>query len=85
MAMFFHAHPERILWSERMVDGVLLSPREFECLERSSQGKSAWEIGRILGISPRTVGFHRDNARAKLGVRTIGQAIVRLANSKPRE
>ncbi|MCP3380280.1 LuxR family transcriptional regulator [Bradyrhizobium sp. CCGUVB4N] len=84
MAMFFHAHAGRMLRSERMVDGVLLSPREFECLEWYSLGKSAWEIGNILGISPRTVGFHRDNARAKLGVRTIHQAVVRLAESKSR-
>ncbi|MFK5073526.1 helix-turn-helix domain-containing protein, partial [Klebsiella pneumoniae] len=34
-----------------------LSPREFECLEWSSRGKSAWEIGSILGISRRTAAF----------------------------
>ncbi|WP_354171890.1 MULTISPECIES: LuxR family transcriptional regulator [unclassified Bradyrhizobium] len=84
IAMFFHAHAGRMLGSDRVVDGVLLSPRELECLEWSSRGKSAWEIGNILGISPRTVGYHRDNARAKLGVRTIHQAVVRLIESKSR-
>jgi|SRR5579859_59141 len=82
MAMYFHAHVRRKLAGERKIDGILLSPREFECLEWSSRGKSAWEIGSILGISRRTVAFHLDNARAKLGVRTIRQAVVRLAESK---
>ncbi|WP_258763314.1 helix-turn-helix domain-containing protein [Bradyrhizobium arachidis] len=49
---------------DRVVDRMLLSPRELEFLERSAHGKSAWEIGNIFGISPRTVGFHLDNARA---------------------
>ncbi|WP_035994165.1 LuxR family transcriptional regulator [Bradyrhizobium sp. WSM1253] len=82
IAMFFHAHAGRMLGSDHVVDGVLLSPRELECLEWSSRGKSAWEIGNILGISRRTAAFHLDNARAKLGVRTLRQAVVRLAESK---
>ncbi|WP_407181427.1 helix-turn-helix transcriptional regulator [Bradyrhizobium sp. STM 3562] len=53
-------------------------------LEWSSRGKSAWEIGCILGISRRTAAFHLDNARAKLGVRTVRQAVVRLAESRSR-
>ncbi|MET4236057.1 LuxR family transcriptional activator of conjugal transfer of Ti plasmids [Bradyrhizobium sp. LA6.10] len=84
MAMYFHAHARRTLGSDRVVDGILLSPREFECLEWSSRGKSAWEIGTILGISRRTAAFHLDNARAKLGVRTTRQAVVRLVESKSR-
>ncbi|WP_456640510.1 helix-turn-helix transcriptional regulator [Bradyrhizobium sp. USDA 10063] len=85
LAMYFHAHARRTLRSDRLVGGVVLSPRELECLEWSSRGKSAWDIGTILGISRRTAAFHLDNARAKLGVRTLGQAIVRLAESKPRK
>lgn len=84
MAMYFHAHVRRKLTHENKIGGVSLSPREFECLEWSSRGKSAWEIGNILGISRRTAAFHLDNARAKLGVRTIRQAVVRLAESRYR-
>src|SRR3546814_13057027 len=83
MALFFHAHARRKLAGERVVEGVALSPREFECLRWSAQGKSAWEIGCILGISRRTVSFHLDNAKAKLDVRTVRQAAVRLAASQP--
>jgi LuxR family transcriptional regulator, activator of conjugal transfer of Ti plasmids len=82
MAMYFHASVRRKLRSDRVVDGVSLSPREFQCLEWSAAGKSAWEIGRILGISRRTAAFHLDNARAKLGVSSLHQAIARLASSK---
>lgn len=61
-----------------MVGGVVLSPREYQCLEWSARGKSAGEIGTILGIAERNARFHLDNARAKLGVRSLRQAIVLL-------
>ncbi|HEV2098594.1 MAG TPA: LuxR family transcriptional regulator [Stellaceae bacterium] len=82
MAMYFHAHARRRLSINRVIDGVALSPREFECLEWAAQGKSAWEIGRLLNISRRTAAFHLDNAKMKFGVRTICQAVAKLAASK---
>jgi LuxR family transcriptional regulator, activator of conjugal transfer of Ti plasmids len=84
MGMYFHANVRRKLMHDNKIDGISLSPRELECLEWSSRGKSAWEIGSILGISRRTAAFHLDNARAKLGVRTVRQAVVRLAESRSR-
>jgi LuxR family transcriptional regulator, activator of conjugal transfer of Ti plasmids len=83
MSMYFHAHARCKLVPDRVVDGVSLSPREFECLDWTSQGKSAWEIGRILGISRRTAAFHLDNAKAKLGVHSNYQAVARLVASRP--
>jgi DNA-binding CsgD family transcriptional regulator len=82
LAMYFHAHARRRSFSERMIAGVSLSPRELECLEWAAQGKSAWEIGRIIGISRRTAAFHLDNAKAKLGVHSICQAVARLIASR---
>jgi len=82
MAMYFHAHARRRLTLNRVVDGVALSPRELECLEWAAQGKSAWEIGRLLNISRRTAAFHLDNTKTKFGVRTICQAVAKLAASK---
>jgi LuxR family transcriptional activator of conjugal transfer of Ti plasmids len=82
MAMYFHAHARRRVTPNRVVDGVALSPRELECLEWAAQGKSAWEIGSILNISRRTAAFHLDNAKTKFGVRTICQAVARLAAAK---
>jgi DNA-binding CsgD family transcriptional regulator len=82
MAMYFHAHARRQLSINRVIDGVALSPRELECLEWAAQGKSAWEIGRVLNISRRTAAFHLENAKTKFGVRTICQAVAKLAASK---
>jgi LuxR family transcriptional regulator, activator of conjugal transfer of Ti plasmids len=82
MAMYFHAHARRRLSTHHVVDGVALSPREFECLEWAARGKSAWDIGQILSITRRTAAFHLDNAKAKLGVRSICQAVARFATAK---
>lgn len=82
MAIYFHAHARAKLSRDRVVNGVSLSRREFECLEWAAHGKSAWEIGRILGISRRTAAFHLDNAKAKLGVRSICQAVAHLIASR---
>jgi DNA-binding CsgD family transcriptional regulator len=82
IAMYFHAHARRRVTPNRVVDGVALSPRELECLEWAAQGKSAWEIGRLLNISRRTAAFHLDNAKTKFGVRTICQAVAKLAAAK---
>jgi DNA-binding CsgD family transcriptional regulator len=78
MAMYFHAHAQRRIGSNRPIAGASLSPREAECLEWAAQGKSAWEIGTILGISRHTVATYLENAKAKLGVRTIVQAVTRV-------
>ncbi|MER9402368.1 helix-turn-helix domain-containing protein [Mesorhizobium sp. M0615] len=83
IAIFSHLHARRKLADARIVDGVALSRREIECSKWAARGKTAWEIGRILGISRRTAAYHRDNARKKLGVPAITQAAVRLALSKP--
>ncbi len=82
MALYFHANACRKLRTDRMIDGVALSPREYECLQWSASGKSAADIGEILGISRRTAAFHLDNARAKLGVSSLHQAISRLSASR---
>lgn len=82
MAMYFHAHARRKLTPDRVVDGVTLSPRELQCLEWAAQGKTAWETARIIGISRHTVATYLENAKGKLDVRTIVQAVARLAASK---
>lgn len=82
MGMYFHAHVRRKLENEFCLDGIRLSPRERECLEWASRGKSAWEIGRILGLSRNTAAHYLENAKKKLGVRTIVQAVACLAAAK---
>jgi DNA-binding CsgD family transcriptional regulator len=54
-----------------------LSPRQLECLAWAQEGKSAGDIGQIIGISGRTVEGHLAKACEALGVRTRVQAVVR--------
>ena len=59
-----------------------LTPREREYLQWTADGKTAWEIGRILSIAERTVVFHINNVVQKLGAANKMQAIVRAVALK---
>jgi HD-GYP domain-containing protein (c-di-GMP phosphodiesterase class II) len=53
-----------------------LTPREIEVLELIAAGRSMKEIGRILGISPKTVDNHIQHLYAKIEVKTrVGAAL----------
>ncbi|WP_293380973.1 helix-turn-helix transcriptional regulator [Phenylobacterium sp.] len=54
-----------------------LTHRQLECLAWTGEGKSARDIGQILGISRRTVEEHLEKACAVFGVRTRIQAVMR--------
>jgi DNA-binding response OmpR family regulator len=58
---------------------VQLREREVETLTWAARGKTFEEIGTILSLSKRTVEFHLDNARRKLGVATRTQALIKAA------
>ena len=53
-----------------------LSPREIEVLYWISRGKIESDVAEILQLQPRTVKFHADNAKRKLGVATRIEAVV---------
>jgi DNA-binding response OmpR family regulator len=55
---------------------VNLSEREREALVWSARGKTSDEIAQILGLTRRTIDFHMDNARGKLGVATRIEAVA---------
>ena len=59
---------------------VDLSGREVEALTWVARGKTSAEIAQILGLSKRTVDFHIDNAREKLGAATRTQAVMKAAD-----
>jgi DNA-binding response OmpR family regulator len=61
---------------------VELNDREVETLTWAARGKTSAEIGQILGLSKRTVDFHVDNARIKLGVATRIQAAIKATTGK---
>ncbi|MFG6469029.1 helix-turn-helix transcriptional regulator [Roseateles sp. BYS87W] len=54
-----------------------LTKREMDVLGWTSQGKTAWEVSIILGMSEKTVNFHLGNAMRKLGVTSKHQAVLR--------
>ncbi|MFM2421929.1 MAG: hypothetical protein RL291_459 [Pseudomonadota bacterium] len=55
-------------------EGVALTFREAQVLRWIAEGKSDWQIGIILRIAPKTVNYHTENAKKKLGVATRIQA-----------
>jgi DNA-binding CsgD family transcriptional regulator len=55
---------------------VRITDRERECLTWTARGKSAWTIGKILGVSEHTVNFHLKQSMAKLGATNRMQAVV---------
>lgn len=61
---------------------IQLSNREIECLSWAAHGKSAHEIGIILGITTKTVTFHWDNIRRKLNVVNMQQATAKAVAMK---
>jgi DNA-binding CsgD family transcriptional regulator len=90
-----HGHDcdEDILLSARELVGVSgmsagksretnLSARELDCLQWTAAGKTAWEASVILGISERTVRFHLNAAREKLGCATTTQAVAKAVVSQ---
>jgi DNA-binding response OmpR family regulator len=61
---------------------VELNEREVETLTWAARGKTSAEIAQILGLSKRTVDFHIDNARAKLGAATRVEAAIKAATGR---
>ncbi|MEE5136174.1 helix-turn-helix transcriptional regulator [Pseudomonas alliivorans] len=56
--------------------GKGLAPRELEATLWAASDLTAKEIARQMGISPSTVGKRLDDARFKLGARTIRGLVV---------
>ena len=54
---------------------IRLTPRELEVLSLTAEGLTSKEIGRHLGISPRTADVHRTHLIHKLGLRNRVEAV----------
>jgi ATP/maltotriose-dependent transcriptional regulator MalT len=62
---------------DRPVASRLITERQLECLSWVQEGKSATDIGGILGLSGRTVEKHIIKICGHLRVKTRIQAVVR--------
>lgn len=58
---------------------AVITAREKEVLRWTAEGKTAYEISKILAVSERTVNFHVNNVVAKLGTSNKTQAAVKAA------
>ena len=56
-----------------------LNDREAEVLTWAARGRTSAQIAEFLGLSKRTIDFHLDNAREKLGAHTRTEAVVKAA------
>jgi LuxR family quorum-sensing transcriptional regulator LasR len=54
-----------------------LTRRELEVLGWAMEGKSSWEISKIISCSEATINFHMANVRQKFNVNTRQQAVVK--------
>ena len=64
---------ERFSDPKRAAAALRLSSRERETLQLIAEGKATKEIAYILDISVKTVAFHRDNIKRKLGLKTTAE------------
>ncbi len=63
-------HLERFQDPSRAAATLRLSTREREVLQLIAEGRPNKEIAHLLDISIKTVAFHRENIKRKLGLRT---------------
>ena len=64
---------EHLRDADKIAKSFKLSPRQREILQLIAEGRSAKEIGGILNVSVKTVSFHKENIKRKLGVKTIAE------------
>jgi len=63
------------LHKPRASKDISVTPKEREVLYWLSEGKSSWEVSKILNISERTVNFHTTNIKKKLQASNRSQII----------
>ncbi|MDI4635737.1 autoinducer binding domain-containing protein [Pelomonas sp. V22] len=66
-----------LLPPEQQLERPHLTPRELEVLRWTMDGKTAWEVGTILGITERTAVLHLTNAGQKLGCNNKHQTVLK--------
>lgn len=75
-----HASMSRLMFPKLIPElSVALTSREKDALRWTAEGKTAYEIGKILNVAERTIIFHLKNAVAKLGATNKTQATVKAA------
>ena len=76
-AVYAHDAALRVLLPTQNPSQPGLTPRELESLRWTMEGKTAWEVGDVLGITERTAALHVNNATHKLGCVNKHQAVLK--------
>jgi DNA-binding NarL/FixJ family response regulator len=82
LGMIVNARLAGVARNEMWPKLAMLNDREIETLTWVARGKTSIEIADLIGLSKRTVDFHLDNARVKLGAATRTEAAIKAAIGK---
>src|SRR5712671_423540 len=82
LATIINARLAGVARSELWPKAVELNDREVETLTWVARGRTSAELAHILGLTKRTIDFHIDNARTKLGAATRTQAVIKATTGR---
>jgi DNA-binding NarL/FixJ family response regulator len=82
LGMIINARLAGVARNEMWPKLAMLNEREIEVLTWVARGKTSAEIAELIGLTKRTVDFHLDNARVKLGAATRTEAAIKAAIGK---
>ncbi len=63
-------------WEQKTSMAADLTPRQREVLQLLAEGKARKEVAQILGVSVKTVEFHREQIGKRLGLHTNAELIA---------
>jgi len=73
----FHLYERFFMITSKLCEkSKQLTKRELDCLFWACEGKTAWEISQIVNVSERTVLFHLNNSKHKLGASNRQHAVA---------
>jgi len=82
LGMIINARLAGVARNEMWPKLASLADREIEVLTWVARGKTSAEIADLIGLAKRTVDFHLDNARIKLGAATRTEAAIKATIGK---
>jgi LuxR family transcriptional activator of conjugal transfer of Ti plasmids len=78
VGLYFHTHVTAKIpkVTSPLEDEGILSQRERQCLAWIARGKTVVDTSVLVGIAPRTVVYHLENARQKFNASSIAQCVA---------
>ncbi|MCA6110815.1 autoinducer binding domain-containing protein [Bradyrhizobium cenepequi] len=78
IGLYFHTHVSKppVATADAGSGEAILSQRERQCLSWAARGKTSAETAVLVGVTPRTIAFHLENARRKVGAVSIAHCVA---------